>query len=314
MTSLVVPGLTVVAAVIPTAPAGFIAAPLLGLAALGAAIAVGMLVGGRRMAPDEPAGPRPELRVRSERFRLLCEVSRRLAACDNLEALLHFATRRAREVCGVEGCALLLLDRRRRRLTFPVASQHASHAASGSHLAEIHVPAERGVAGWVLAHGRTALVPDVRRDARFWDGVDRATGATTRAVLCAPLRTPHGNIGVLELVNPIVGTFSGEDVALAEALASEVAVAYEQARLYRRVGEERLETPRLLRLLGGALVGLGGLLAGGAVYRQLALALPLRELAAGPDAIPALLATLAGLGLVTLARSLPLLPLREARS
>src|SRR5439155_3572510 len=95
--------------------------------------------------------------------------------------------------------------------------------------------ADKGVAGWVLQQGKPALVSDVGRDKRFYAGVDRRSGAQTRELLCAPLRTRHGTIGVIELRNKREGAFTQEDLVFLDALAGSVAVAVENARLYEQV-------------------------------------------------------------------------------
>src|SRR2546422_767276 len=84
-----------------------------------------------------------------------------------LDPLLRFATRRARELLRAEGCAILLLDRRRGELFFPVASQTASHEAAGTALEETSFPQHVGVAGWVLREGRALEVEDAANDPRF---------------------------------------------------------------------------------------------------------------------------------------------------
>ena len=52
----------------------------------------------------------------ANRLDVLCEVNRRLATFTDLDELLHFAARRARELFDAEGCALSLLDRGQRKL------------------------------------------------------------------------------------------------------------------------------------------------------------------------------------------------------
>ena len=114
--------------------------------------------------------------VSSERLHALYELNRRLATFTDLEDLLRHATQRARELLHAEGCALLLFDPARRELHFPVASQAESRRASEPRLAEIRFPADRGIAGWVLARGEAVCVADVTRDARFYSGVDQIIG------------------------------------------------------------------------------------------------------------------------------------------
>ncbi|MGH8010326.1 MAG: sigma 54-interacting transcriptional regulator, partial [Candidatus Binatia bacterium] len=77
----------------------------------------------------------------------------------------------------------------------------------------------------------------------FYSEVDRQSGAHTREILCAPLRTRHGAVGVIELINKRVGAFTQDDLAFLEALAGSIAIAIENARLYQQVrhSEARLK-------------------------------------------------------------------------
>ena len=99
----------------------------------------------------------------------------------------------------------------------------------------IRFPADKGVAGWVLRQRKPALVLDATHDTRFYMAVDRRTGEQTHELLCAPLRTHHGVIGVIELRNKLVGSFTEDDLAFLDALAGSVAIAFENARLYEQV-------------------------------------------------------------------------------
>jgi GAF domain-containing protein len=236
----------------------------------------------------------------AERLQLLYEMSRRLSTFTDLDALLRYATRRARELLGGEGCAVLLLDRTRNELYFPVASQSEAHQASGARLAEIRFPADRGIAGWVLTHDEPVAVADTERDSRFFGGVDHATGMSTRRLLCAPLRTPAGNVGVLEVLNP---TATGaNELAFLEAIASDVAVAHETARLHQELRGELLGLRQLCRVTGLLLLVLGTVIAGGTVFALLARALPLRELPARPGMPLAALCVGLGVALIVVAR------------
>jgi GAF domain-containing protein len=239
-----------------------------------------------------------------QRLELLCEVNRRLATFRRLDDLLAYATTRTRELFDAEGCALLFVDHGTGELRFPVASQRAGSVASPERLQEIRVPVGQGVAGWVVANDRAVAVDDVQTDPRFYAGVDQTTGATTRTLLCAPLRTHAGILGVVEVVNPrVVGD---GDLGFLEALASTVAVAHEVASHTARVRDELLALRRLQRLSGGALVGIGIVIAAGAVVAHLARALPLADVVHQPGLGVGLVTAALGALLLARARRSPL--------
>ena len=213
-----------------------------------------------------------------ERLHLLYEINRRLTTLTNVEELVRYATDRARELFKAEGCALLLLDRERQEFYFPVASESAAHAAAARRLASVRFPAQQGVAGWVLSHDEAVVIADVANDSRFYSGVDATTAMTTRSLLCAPLHTPSGNIGVIEVMNPAPTSLTGDDLEFLSALADDIGVAYEKADLYQRLHGEVIGLRQVCTFAGFALLGIGLLFVLGATLNQLALALPLSEL------------------------------------
>jgi GAF domain-containing protein len=204
------------------------------------------------------------------------------------------------ELFGADGCALLFLDRERGEFYFPVASQSATQQAAAERLAEIRFPADRGIAGWVLAHDEAVLVPDVTKDARFYTGVDQATQMTTRALLCAPLRSRSGNIGVLEVVNPATTALTADDLEFLDALAADIAIAHEKAMLYDRLRGEVTSLRQVLRLAGVTLLGLGALVGAGSLVGHLAWALPLSELPTRPGIVGGVVSIVVGTVLVRL--------------
>ena len=177
------------------------------------------------------------------RLRLLYDLGRTFAAHIELEKLLPLVTSKCREALDAEGVSVLLLDSEKDELYFPYVAEENSQVAA--RLVGLRFPADRGIAGAALQSGRSIRVDDAQSDFRFYGGVDRHTGATTRALLAVPLISAQGKIGVIQAVNRHGGgTFSDDDLAFLEALAASVAVAIENARLYSRVkeSEERLRT------------------------------------------------------------------------
>jgi len=229
-----------------------------------------------------------------ERLHLLYEINRRLTTLGSLDELIRYATRRTREVFEAEGCALLLLDRPRREFYFPVASQIEARKAAQERLAETRFPADRGVAGWVLSRDEAALVADTAKDARFYPDIDRRTDMTTRSLLCAPLRTPSGNIGVIEVVNPPEAALTPEELEFLEAVANDIAVAYEKADLYHQLRGEVIGLRQACAYAGGGLITLGVLFSISLVFGHVARSLPLSELLRRPAMLGGLLTVLIG--------------------
>ncbi len=179
----------------------------------------------------------------SERYKLLYDLGCAFGARLELDELIPTVVERCRDVLGAEAASVLFLDRASDELYFPYVSEADGEVARS--LASMRFPATEGVAGEVLASGEAKRVGDARADPAFYDKVDEATGMETRQILAAPLRSVHGTIGVLEVVNPRDGgSFDDEDLQFLEALAGSVAVAIENARMHGdlKASEEKLRS------------------------------------------------------------------------
>jgi Nif-specific regulatory protein len=176
------------------------------------------------------------------RFQLLHELGLAFAARIEIEELVALVVEKCRSVFAADGASVILYDAVRDELYFPYVVAEDPRVAS--RLGRLRLPAHQGIAGAVFDAGKPEWIPAVSADPRFCQDVDRTTGATTRALLCAPLASHQGRLGVLQVVNPRSGTSAEHDLTFLEALAGSVAVALENARLYAalKASEERLRT------------------------------------------------------------------------
>jgi Nif-specific regulatory protein len=178
-----------------------------------------------------------------ERLELLYDLSCAFGAQLDLDELIPMVVGRCREVLNAEGASLLLLDGRSNELYFPYVSER--DPAVERQLVGLRFPADKGIAGEVLRNGKARHVRDASADGRFYDRIDAATGMRTRELLAVPLRSKHGPIGVLEVVNPLgARSFDADDLVFLEALAGSVAVALDNARMHAelKAREVRLRT------------------------------------------------------------------------
>lgn len=171
------------------------------------------------------------------RLRLLYELGCAFAARLDLGELTALVLEKCREVLRAEAAAVLLHDPASDELYFPYVADEDAEVTR--RLAAIRFPAARGIAGQVLRSGTPLRVDDVAADARFYGGVDQRTGRATRNLLCAPLPSRQGIIGVVQVINRRdESAFSAEDLDFLDALASSIAVAIENARFYAQLKEQ----------------------------------------------------------------------------
>jgi signal transduction histidine kinase len=90
----------------------------------------------------------------------------------------------------------------------------------------------QGIAGWVLANEKPAIVNDVRSDPRWDASTDAAAGFTTHSILALPVFLDGAIVGVVEAVNKKIGDFTTADQGLLETLAKWAAIAIGNANTY----------------------------------------------------------------------------------
>jgi signal transduction histidine kinase len=95
-----------------------------------------------------------------------------------------------------------------------------------------------GIAGLVLAYGKTILVSDVLTDPRYIP--IKGGENTTRSLLVAPVRTDQVNLGTLSVQSVVPGVFTDDDENLLTILGLQAAVAIEKARIIRTEHEQRV--------------------------------------------------------------------------
>ena len=194
--------------------------------------------------PREPLGP--STTGDHERLALLLELTRGFNAQRDVEDLLPLVIRRTKELLNAEGCSLLLADEAGRELHFPLTNSSAEGVDTRLH--GLHFPVTRGIAGEVFRTRSAMLVNDVPSHAHFNPDIDLRTGSHTRNLICAPLRSREGVLGVIEVINCLNGDFQEDDLDFLDALANSVALAVETAKL---VGDLREVTTRLSREVSG---------------------------------------------------------------
>lgn len=106
--------------------------------------------------------------------------------------------------------SLLLLDDETNELVFVLVK-----GSLAANLKGYRIPADEGVAGWVIKNAEPTLVRDVRRDTRFTGMIDDQFTFRTQSIAAAPLIGDRTVYGLIEALNqPGDEPFSESDLAL----------------------------------------------------------------------------------------------------
>ena len=168
----------------------------------------------------------------AEAFETLAEIGRDVAAVLDLDELFARIAQSMRRVIDYRTFGIWLLNAERGELEI----KHAVHY--GDHIQQTRIPLGEGLVGYAALHGEPVLVADVSEDPRYINVV-----ADVRSELAIPMLLKDRCIGVLDLESPELDAFTKRDVEILTLLASQAAVAIENARLYEtvRANEVRLE-------------------------------------------------------------------------
>ena len=162
----------------------------------------------------------------------LSEIGREFGAILNLDELLTRIANLARRVIDYRTFGILLVNNGTGELEMKVAMRY------GDKISVPRVKLGHGIVGYAALHKVAVNVPDVSADPRYIKVVDDA-----RSELVIPLMLKDRCIGVFDLESPELDAFSKTHVNILTLLASQAAVAIENARLYETIhsNEVRLE-------------------------------------------------------------------------
>src|ERR1700677_3063964 len=164
---------------------------------------------------------------------VLNEIAREVTSILDLDPLLERIGELLRRIIDYQMFSILLLNEREQVLEIQY-SVRFGHPVSPAE----KVPLDRGLVGTAVRERRMVHAGDVRKDARYY-----MVNPETRSEMAVPLIYKGTVIGVLDLEHVRAHYFNEDHQRTLVTLASQIAVAIENARLYSRVThqEQRLE-------------------------------------------------------------------------
>jgi signal transduction histidine kinase len=202
-------------------------ADLTTLGTLGRRAAVALTKADARQAEDRRAG----------QLALLAGASEIAASTLDVDALLGAIARYVQRSFGYYSVSIYLVKTDAREAHLAGAAGGAASAMSKGH----HMAFGHGMIGWVAEHGQHILASDVRREPRFVPSDLTAT----LSELAVPVRLAGQVVAVLNVESDRVDAFDEGDVVALDGIASQVASAIQNARLF----EEKVRALRNLEIL-----------------------------------------------------------------
>jgi signal transduction histidine kinase len=174
-------------------------------------------------------------------LRSLLDVSRAIASTLELEPLLELILDQLKIVTDYSGAGILIGDGTAARLA---AGRGASRAEREREAIGLLLPLDRGGKLWAtLRDRRSVIIEDAEseeplaRDYRAWIGeeISKPAFQFIRGLLLVPLIANDRVIGGFILASRTPGHYTPHHARLAEAIASQAALAIENARLFEEV-------------------------------------------------------------------------------
>lgn len=168
---------------------------------------------------------RTNLESNVQYLRTMAEVSTVIAGTLDPEELYRIIPERVMAKLGLNDFCIMLYSWEAKRLVAKSVS-----VADGRKMPEFTLAPGEGVAGKVFVTGEPAWIPDVGSSPDFLHYGGRRTDV--RSFMCVPLVSKGKNIGVLMLNHPEPNAFEPELLPTMRVLASYLAIAIENARMF----------------------------------------------------------------------------------
>jgi len=173
---------------------------------------------------DPSQAPSP-LNVPAEVLATLVEIGEEINSSLDLDEVLRKTAALVKRLIDYEIFSVLLLDESMQRLYHRFTIGYGEEAGK-----DWLIPVGQGITGNAAATGRAVRVPDVREDPRYINIID-----SVRSELVVPLIVKGQAIGVMDIQSTQVDYFTRDQQSVLTLMASRLATAIENARLFERV-------------------------------------------------------------------------------
>jgi len=174
-------------------------------------------------------------------LRILTEVSSSL----DLDRTLNRTLSLLNDTLGAEQGTILLVNPEDNLLHYRAGYGYLSDRSFTPNRTGFTLRIGEGLAGWVVKNRDAALVHDLHKDTRWIR--NPAAGQDHRSAIAVPMMVGEDVIGVLMVFQRLVNFFNPDMLVLVKAIAGQVAVAINNARLYELIRDQAERLGLMLR-------------------------------------------------------------------
>jgi diguanylate cyclase (GGDEF)-like protein len=171
-----------------------------------------------------------ENRIPLDDLMVFHQLARSLNSSLDLDTILRTILDQMERIIAADMWTLLMLDESRKELYYAIASHNGDNA-----LRDLRVKLGEGVAGWVMEHGETLIVPESEENDPRLQQTLAADRRMVRSMIAMPLRGRKGVQGVIEILNPRASQLSDYTIAFLHILCDHAAIAIENAQDVARI-------------------------------------------------------------------------------
>jgi len=176
-----------------------------------------------------------DLEDRIGELHAIFEIDKAITSAIELDTVLQQIVQMSLALLGAKTSSIMLLDEESQELVIA-----ASHGLSQEYLTKGNIKVGESIAGRVIQEGKPIAVYDIGSDPRHAYS-EHARMEGLRSLLSVPLSLKDRVIGVLNLYTDEPHRFTPHEVNLFTSLASQAAIAIENARLFASLEEIYIE-------------------------------------------------------------------------
>ncbi|MEJ5198996.1 MAG: GAF domain-containing protein, partial [Anaerolineae bacterium] len=191
-----------------------------------------------------------ETRRRAEQMAMLNRIGQAITAGLSMEQVLRTIHEQCRQIAALDAFYIALYDESTGNIRYPLFLDGDKPVAAPA----FNVRSQPSMAGVVISHAQTVYVPDTLDEQARAAYPITYLGQTIRTYLGVPLILRDRVVGVLSAQNLQPNAYTADQIRMFEMLATQVAVAVDNARLFEMVQHERHYLEALINHNPGGIV------------------------------------------------------------
>lgn len=193
------------------------------------------------MSKKEEKALEKNLKKKIKELSILYEVGKSITSTLHLNEVLNLITRKAVKIMDATSCSIRLLDELKQELVLRCSCGLNRKFYKIKKILKVG----ESIAGRVVKNGKPYIINDIKKE-RHYKYPNLAKQRGLRSLVTVPLIQKSRIIGVLSIYNKKPGKYTDEDARLLFMLASQAAIAIENARLYEQAEISYMNTIRTL--------------------------------------------------------------------